>query len=221
MIRTVVFDLDDTLYREHDFVRSGFEAVGAWVRRTLHREAFFETAWALFEAGRRGTVFNDALRELGLPPDAAHIDEMVRQYRGHRPTLTLLPDARHALDACARDRNLAVLTDGYLAVQQGKVRALGLEARVDHIVYTDALGRAYWKPHPLPFKEITTRLGCPSGSCVYVGDNPAKDFIGARGLGWLTVRIRRDTGEYGHLKPAKGYEPHHTIHDLRELLALI
>jgi FMN phosphatase YigB (HAD superfamily) len=54
-----------------------------------------------------------------------------------------------------------------------------------------------------------------------VGDNPAKDFIGARGLGWLTVRIRRDTGEYGHLKPAKGYEPHHTIHDLRELLALI
>ena len=35
MRRAVVFDIDDTLYLERDYVRSGFTAAGAWARTEL------------------------------------------------------------------------------------------------------------------------------------------------------------------------------------------
>ena len=55
----VVFDLDDTLYLERDYVRSGFRAVDAWLasRGIL---GFFGEAWANFENGLRGKAFDRA-----------------------------------------------------------------------------------------------------------------------------------------------------------------
>ena len=52
-----VFDLDDTLYPERDFVRSGFLAVDEQVRARLGREGFLKTARARFERGERGKIF--------------------------------------------------------------------------------------------------------------------------------------------------------------------
>jgi putative hydrolase of the HAD superfamily len=85
---------------------------------------------------------------------------------------------------------MALISDGYLGVQEVKARALSLDRWISVRVFTDAMGRDHWKPSPWAFQEVMRRLpGEPSGF-VYVGDNPRKDFIGARAVGWKTVRVR-------------------------------
>jgi len=69
MITTVIFDLDDTLYDEIDYCRSGFRAVAqffAELPSTPAAERMFDSLWGQFTAGNRTKTFNVALRELGV-----------------------------------------------------------------------------------------------------------------------------------------------------------
>jgi putative hydrolase of the HAD superfamily len=63
-------------------------------------------------------------------------------------------------------------------------------------------------------------FGGPAYTYVYVGDNPAKDFVGARALGWRTIRIRRAAGEHSLVEAQPGYEADQEIADLGELRRL-
>ena len=62
----VVFDIDDTLYLERDYVRSGFRAVGEHVARSTGVDGFSDLAFALFEQGLRGHIFDETLLRLGF-----------------------------------------------------------------------------------------------------------------------------------------------------------
>lgn len=195
MEAAVVFDLDDTLYLERDFVRSGFQAVGAWLAREHGRDGFFDRAWALFEAGVRGTIFDRALEELGIAPQPDLIQRLVQVYRGHEPEIQLLPDAARALErCCATGIGVALLTDGFEAVQRRKIEALRVEDHCAPVICTDCWGREFWKPHARGFQMIQDHFGLPPEALVYVADNPAKDFIGPLRLGWRTVRLCRPLG---------------------------
>jgi putative hydrolase of the HAD superfamily len=194
MRRLVVLDIDDTLYLERDYVRSGFAAVGAWARRELGVEGFGEQAWAAFEAGVRGTIFDDALAACGVAPEPGLVPRMVDVYRSHPPDIALLPDARAWLESVGPDVAVAAVTDGPLASQQAKAGALGLARWADPVVFTEALGPGRGKPHPAAFELLEREVGLSGGACAYVADNPAKDFGGPRRLGWRTVRVRRPGG---------------------------
>jgi len=65
------------------------------------------------------------------------------------------------------------------------------------------------------------RLGCPGNRCAYVGDNPAKDFVAANALGWQTIQIEREDGEYREVNAGKEYQAQHTIRSLFELEGLM
>jgi putative hydrolase of the HAD superfamily len=196
MISALVFDLDDTLFPERDYVLSGFQAVDAWLRNEKAIAGFEEQAKAEFFAGSRGDIFNRALRSLGVRDEPELVRQMVEVYRAHHPQIRLFPDARWALDHFAQSKKLGLLTDGYLSVQQRKVAALGIAGRFQAIVYSDRFGREGWKPSPLPYAPIAGNLGCEPSECAYVADNPAKDFIAARRLNWFTVRVRRPNTEH-------------------------
>ncbi len=194
-IRCVVFDIDDTLYLERDYVRSGFVAVADFVRDTLGLPDFAGRAWRAFENGQRQTIFDHVLGQAGVPFTAALVQQLVQRYRAHEPDIALLPDARRCLDALAvRGLRLAAVSDGPLLSQQAKVRALGLAAWLDPIVLTAALGPGLAKPHPRPFRQVEAATGHAGPACVYVADNPTKDFAGPRTCGWRTVRVRRAGG---------------------------
>ena len=92
---------------------------------------------------------------------------------------------------------LGGLLDGLTRSATGAVRAQDADA----IVYSDALGRNAWKPSPLPFKAVLQRLSLSGDEAIYVADNPAKDFRGARQVGMGTVRIRRPDGLHRNLEP--------------------
>jgi putative hydrolase of the HAD superfamily len=121
--QVVVFDIDDTLYLEREYVRSGFRAVGAWARRTLGVPDLADRAWAAFESGVRATIFNEALAGAGVEATPELIARMVACYRDHQPDILLLADARACLDAAVADAPVAVITDGPLASQSAKARS--------------------------------------------------------------------------------------------------
>lgn len=218
MIEAVVFDLDDTLYREHDYVLSGFDAAGEWLSRTRNIANFGPTAREIFARGVRAKVFDEALRALHASDDEETVRALVEAYRAHTPTISLFPDALRTLDALRGRTRLGLLTDGWHAVQKLKVQALQIESRFDAIVYTDALGRAHWKPHPLPYETLARALNTDASRCLYVADNPIKDFITARKLGWRTLQIVRPGSEYAHAPPTPEHAAHRVIEDLEETL---
>jgi putative hydrolase of the HAD superfamily len=202
MSRVVVFDLDDTLYLERDFVRSGFAAVGSWLKAHHDVSDFEAHAWDLFLAGARGDVFDRVLPRLGLEPQPALIQRLVGVYREHLPAIRLEPAAADLLAAlCGRCR-LAVLTDGYHDTQRRKIAALGLDARCHPIVCTDQWGREHWKPSPRGFLHLQRALEASPERCIYIGDNPAKDFRAPKALGWGTLRVRHPLGEHARAAAA-------------------
>ena len=189
-VRCLVFDVDDTLYLERDYVRSGFWAVDRWARVHLGVAGVFERAWERFESGHRRTIFDEVVAELSLDP--ASIGTMVEVYRSHDPEISLLADSMAALETAASNgAPIAVVTDGPAASQWGKVRALGLDRWASLTVVTADLGPGRGKPHPAAFELVQDRLGHCGPDCAYVADNPAKDFAAPAALGWRTVRVRR------------------------------
>jgi putative hydrolase of the HAD superfamily len=192
--RLVVLDIDDTLYLERDYVRSGFTAVGEWARDELGVDDLGDRAWAAFESGVRRTIFDEALAACAVEPDPALVPRLVEVYRQHVPDIRMIEDARTWLDALAPHITVAVVTDGPLASQQAKADALGLSRWADHIVFTASLGSGRGKPHPAAFEHLEREVGLRAGRCAYVADNPAKDFVAPRRLGWRTVRVRRAGG---------------------------
>src|SRR3990172_6646690 len=97
--RAVVFDLDDTLYPEREYVRGGFESVARWASESLGEEpqAVFDELWAMFEAGVRRDTFDRWLRRRGRAPEAERA-EMIEAYRRHRPRLAPDPAVVAALE---------------------------------------------------------------------------------------------------------------------------
>jgi putative hydrolase of the HAD superfamily len=221
MALCIVFDLDDTLFPEREFVQSGFKAVDEWLRTTRSIAGFQEAASTEFIAGVRGNIFNRALLRLGVLDDPELVRQMVEVYRAHKPTIRLFADAAWALDHFAVTKQLGLLTDGYLAIQQRKVAALGIAERFASIVFSDEAGREAWKPSAIPYEKVMAELHRRGNECVYVGDNPAKDFMAPKALGWRTVQIRRAGGEYATVKAPPAHQADAIIHSLDELEGLV
>jgi len=224
-VRALVFDLDDTLFAEREFVLSGFAAADQWLQAERQVTGFSAVAERLFGEGVRGHIFDEALRQMGVRNEGELISQMVAVYRAHRPArLTLLPDAQWALTALSRRYKLGLITDGYGQTQRNKIAGLGLDSCFSLIVITDDLGREHWKPSPLAYRRVMQTLGMAGEECVYVGDNPTKDFVAANRLGWLTVQVRRPGSEHAGVAletlPAD-HRPRQVIGSLHELVAIL
>ncbi len=220
--RAIVFDLDDTLYAERQYVISGMRAVADWAHRELGlsaRRSFAELR-ALFHAGVRGDTFDRWLASHGLNHHG-RVAAIVQVYRAHRPRITLRDGVRRLLERLRRTHRLGLVTDGPLAVQRQKVAALQLQPLIHATVFSDTWGRAAWKPSVRPFLAVLDRLSIRGSEAVYVGDNPTKDFRGPRQLGMETIRVRRADGLYRDLEPPSvEYAPDMEIARVEELADL-
>jgi len=220
-MNVVVFDLDDTLFPEEQFVMSGFRAVDVWLEQNRLVRGFLPIAEQIFHEGERKSVFNRALLQLAVCFDDSLISTLLTVYREHLPQIDLFDDAKWAIALARQHARTAIITDGYLKMQHNKVHALALNGRFDLIVYSDIFGRDGWKPSPQPYREVMTTLGCTGDECLYIGDNPTKDFITARKLGWKTVRIARENGIYRDVQSDAEHEADKIITDLWQLEHII
>ncbi|WHY71040.1 HAD family hydrolase [Fictibacillus enclensis] len=218
-INTLVFDLDDTLFNEQDYVLSGFKAVGQWVENALKTDQFYNNAVKLFNNGVTEQLFNRTLETLDISYNQDMIIDMVNVYRSHRPNIQLFEDARWLFNEINENVKVGLITDGYLVAQQMKVEALNIKHKFNAIIFSDTLGREYWKPSPIPYERLIYQLNSDHKQCVYIGDNVTKDFITAKWLGWKTVQISRGDGIYSNtvIKQSQ-YQADYKIEEFKELL---
>lgn len=217
----VAFDLDDTLVAECDYVESGLAAAGALVDALAPgREPAGPWLVELWRRERARDGLQRLIAERGL--DAAQwLPRLKEAYRAHDPVLRPRVGVVDALDALeASGVRLALVSDGYLAVQRRKWRALRLPNRFDPVVFTDERGRDHWKPHPWGFEQV---MSAHPGArrFVYVGDNPAKDFIAPNRLGWMTVMLRSADAIHPPVDAAGGAAPARVVRSFAEIAPLI
>lgn len=215
-MRTVIFDLDQTLYPEADFVRSGFRAVAAHLAERCggSAPALAEEMESILWQQGRGRVF-DLLREQHGWGARVAADTLLHLYRTHVPVLRMHADAAELLGQLRMP--LGMVTDGHPTAQHGKIAALGLTERFTAIVCTGDLGAHAAKPAATGFRVCIERLGIAPGEAVYVGDDVAKDFAAPRALGMRTVRVVRaiDTG-FGWFTAGERTDADLVVEDLRE-----
>ena len=224
MITTIIFDLDDTLYDEIDYCKSGFTAVARFLANGPWRatcEQIFNILWEEFTAGNRKTTFNAALDKLGRPYDDDFISELITVFRNHRPKITLPVDSRDVLDLLSGKYILALITDGFLPAQQLKVEALGIEGFFKCVIYTEQLGREFWKPSAVGFEKIMQTLDVKPECICYVADNLKKDFIAPNQLGFTTIQLQRPARLHTKPAPVPEGKPQLVIKKISQLPALL
>jgi putative hydrolase of the HAD superfamily len=210
MTPTIIFDLDDTLYPERQFAHGCFRSAAAWAGEAFALDARavakLETSMVGYLArDMLGPLFSLALREAVPTATEDDLKRFVRAYGQATPAISLFPDAERFLSSAHGALAVGLITDGHAPTQAKKVGALDLATRFSNVIYTGALG-------PDRF--------------VYVGDNPAKDFLAPKAMGWTTVRVQRLALRDHELPihaaartapPSQDHAPHHIIESLDDL----
>lgn len=188
IIKGVIFDLDDTLYSEKEYVRSGYKAVSDYLGGGYEKRL-----WQFFEADK--PAIDELLKELGRE---AEKQSVLDTYRNHKPDIHFYPGVTEMLIQLRNNGyKLGIITDGRPEGQKNKIVALGLEELVDDIIITDELGGVQFrKPCDIAFRIMTTRWRINPLDIVYVGDNAEKDFQAPQQLGMKSVWFRNMDGLY-------------------------
>lgn len=186
-IKGVIFDLDDTLYSEKQYVRSGYQKIAEY----LGREEATERLWTYFEAGR--PAIDAYLAEIGGLEKKA---ECLKIYREQMPTITLYEGVTELIEKLKNSGiKVGIITDGRPEGQRNKLKALGLDQMIDDIIITDELGGVQFrKPSDISFRIMQNRWKLPYEQIIYVGDNPNKDFQACRQLGMHWRHINNQDG---------------------------
>ncbi|MDO6657822.1 HAD family hydrolase [Anaerobacillus sp. 1_MG-2023] len=224
MVKVVLFDLDDTLISERDYIQSGYYYVSNLISHKHHqtaREINLLLNELFIESPKH--VFNRLFDHFGIEYTRSTIMELVEAYRNHKPMVTFFDDVLPCLEIL-KDQHIqtGVITDGYAEGQCQKLRAVNGFDHFNEIIITDQLGRDYWKPHARAYEMMKDLFNVKYSEMVYVGDNVSKDFVTPNKLGMKTVQINRENGIYSTstISYEKEFYAQHSINSLYEFLNL-
>jgi putative hydrolase of the HAD superfamily len=221
--KIVIFDLDDTLILEKDYVKSGFNAVALEISKKFKKpyDLIIELLNKLFEENSKN-VFNRLLENLEISFSEKEIQDLVAIYRNHEPNIKLCEEAEIILDYLFnKGYKMGIITDGYKEVQKKKIKALNINRYFDHIIITDELGKEYWKPSEVPYKIMQKKFNVKFEDMIYIGDNPKKDFITANKLGISTIHLKKDNRIYSKVLVSDEYVAQKEINSLLEIIELL
>ena len=187
-IKGVIFDLDDTLYSEKEYVKSGYHAVSNYLGGE-----YDEKLWGFFKSGK--SAIDELLKEIGRENEK---EAAIECYRSHRPNIHLYPGVAGMIEKLrAKGIKVGIITDGRPEGQHNKIKALGLKEYIDDIIITDELGGTQFrKPCDIAFRIMMVRWKMPATQIVYVGDNQDKDFQASHQLGLKNVWFNNSEGLY-------------------------
>ncbi|MDO6568446.1 HAD family hydrolase [Alteromonas sp. 1_MG-2023] len=213
-----IFDLDDTLYDERQYVESGLRAVAAYVEDNwqVDKVLGLKQLIRLLDKNGRGRVFNDYLAYNNIPVTKKNVKRCVAAYRLHKPVLSM--EKQHLQLLHELPKPLYLVTDGNKVVQANKVEALNISHLFKRVFITHRFGVKHAKPSTYCFEKIRHAEGCDWNDMVYVGDNPAKDFVNLNRLGMRTVRVL--TGVHKSTVAKSLFDAQFTIKHINDLKSL-
>jgi len=206
-MKSILFDLDDTIYaREDPFGKAFYEVFGRKIlvgKKDISSvyDDFLRYGLDLFEESMNGTVsmealYIDRIRKTLLALGEHISDETALTfqecYAKEQACLTLSPTMRDVLDECARQADFTgIVSNGESVHQRAKFETLGLSEwiRPEHFLPTGDLGIN--KPNPAVLLEAQKRWNLVPDSTWYIGDSLEHDIVCAAKVGWHTLWLNR------------------------------
>ena len=221
-VEVVLFDLDDTLYLEEDYVKSGMKQISKIISSKYNyfvNEVYSELM--RLYSSRNDNVFNRFFDAHDITYSEKEIQELVKAYREHNPDISFCNDTILILKYLKSRRiKTGIITDGFSVAQHKKLDSLNCSGYFDKIIVTDDLGEGFWKPNPKAFKIMREHFKCDYHKMMYLGDNPKKDFYISTILPIKTVRINRN-GVYKNEKYLENIKENYMIYSFTELIELL
>ena len=202
MIRTVIFDIDNTLYDYDTRHEAGYLALGRYASGlygismeeydALYRESMKQIR---DRVGETAPVHSRAIRLQyfqQLLPGPHDFSEILNMYSAYWDAflsdMKPFPDAIRFL-GLLKEKNIrtGIGTDMTAHMQFKKLSLLGMDRYFDFVVTSEEAGEE--KPGKKMFGLCLEKAGVPAGECMFIGDNPRKDIQGALSAGMYAVYL--------------------------------
>lgn len=208
----MIFDLDDTLYYEIDFLKSAYREIASKIDHENMNSVYQKM---IDSYSKNEDVFGYLVKHY----NKFSKNELLEVYRNHVPEISLNIGAKDLIDYCRlHSYKMGIITDGRSITQRHKLKSLGIIELMDKIVISEEMGST--KPNQKNFTCFSDEALC---EYYYIADNPKKDFIAPKSLGWKTICLL-DIGYNIHPQDftlEDSYLPEFTIKSLLECIAII
>ncbi len=197
----IVFDLDDTLYNEIDFLKSAYIELS----KKLAPDSWQQLFSNLFSRYRnKENVFEYVSETYGVSKS-----ELIDSYRNHLPNIKPFDGVIDVMNGIKeKEGKIGIITDGRSTTQRNKIKALGISGYIDFIVISEEIDSE--KPNEKNYRLIENELDCTIN--YYIADNIKKDFVAPKKRGWKTVGLI-DNGLNIHSNAYKYEDEAHLPHD--------
>ncbi len=220
MVKAVVFDLDDTLYMENEFVEYGLKNAANVAETDYDIVNANEKIRSLYQESKVN-VFDRLVNAEKIKDKEIAVAGLVKAYRNCEPkNLHCNPGVLDLLKTLKKKGvRTGIITDGFADVQKSKIKALGIQEYIDKIVITDELGGVQCrKPNPIGFEKMLKMLDVKPQEMVYIGDNPNKDFAIKKYLPIITARVDVPNGIYRNSEYLYGIKPDIIVKQIGDIL---
>jgi putative hydrolase of the HAD superfamily len=183
-----VFDLDDTLYHEIDFLKSAYYSIVNEISVDC-RDILYNEMLNIYFSG--GNPFRFLIEK--YPEKNLTLEKLLYLYRNHYPIISLKKGVLLTLMNIKKNKgNTGIITDGRSITQRNKIQSLGLGSLIDRIVISEEFGAE--KPAPDLYQSFMDNEVVKQ--YYYFGDNLSKDFITPKKLGWYCIGIQDNNNIY-------------------------
>ena len=182
----VVFDLDDTLYNELDFLISAYKEIADYLEDKNSKE-LFSIMFSLYRNKKNAFEYLEKVYNVSK-------EKLISLYINHMPNIKLSVGALDLINNIKKRKGkVALITDGRSVTQRNKIESLGLNNMLDFISISEEIG--YSKPSEKSFLLIEDYFKLDN--YFYIADNHKKDFFAPNKLKWTTIEVL-DNGKNIH-----------------------
>jgi haloacid dehalogenase superfamily, subfamily IA, variant 1 with third motif having Dx(3-4)D or Dx(3-4)E len=216
-MKIIVFDLDDTLFNEIDYLQSAFKEIARYIESNFHKINIYNFMLNCFYENKNVFTEINNCYSLQVPTK-----DYISIYRRHFPDIKLNQGVRDTLIGLKKEKNIiGLITDGRSISQRNKIKALGLDNIFsnDNIVISEEFGTE--KPNFKNYEYFHDKY--PNASYYYIGDNTNKDFLAPNLLGWTSICLL-DNGQNIHKQNftlKKEFLPTFKINNIKDLINVI
>ncbi|HHT7239959.1 MULTISPECIES: HAD family hydrolase [Bacillus] len=216
MIRTVLFDLDGTLLDRRQslekFIHDQYNRFASHLI-SVEKSEYCSRFLVLDNNGYtwKDKVYATLLREYNISTLTQEqlLHDYITNFQHH---CIPFPNMHELLQQLTQHNiKIGIITNGFTEFQMGNLRALNIHTYTNTILVSEAEGIK--KPHPEIFERALQKLHVTAEECLYVGDHPENDVLGAENVGIHGV-WKRDLfwGDFTHSR---------VINDLLEVLSFL
>ena len=182
----IVFDLDDTLYNEVDFLKSAYQEIAKKI--DPNNPVLYGRMFSMYRRGEN--VFNFLTSLYNVP-----IANLIEWYRQHVPNITLFDGVKDVLHAIKKhEGKIAIITDGRSSTQRNKISQLGVDDFIDLIIISEEIKSE--KPNEHNYRLVEEHF--KATDYTYIADNLKKDFITPNKRNWNSIALV-DNGKNIHI----------------------